>query len=401
MDLGLAKLSRLARLLPALTAQNAASERARLVAMFERGQRTEPRWERPEPRTSREARPLLLTLRGATPRLGDLAAGGHLQALYEGRLDELELELDILAALGETKLVRPLAARRYGTGRSPAPNSDLTLYDVASDLLARNPPKNTDPPVVPAAAAPGATSLAGLVRDATRLVGIGDEAEIVISRRLTSNAAAGDRTVFIADRSFGEVEARRLAVHEVYGHLVSAFNGRTQPLGICAQGTAGSFGDQEGLAIALEERAGLIDGPRVRTLAGRVLVSAWVHDGASFAEAVDRLMTEHGFSALHAVVLAERGFRGGGVTRDVVYLRSWIRVRNDQAALRWLRVGKLALRDVPALPELAAAGWINAAPPYSGALPSFASSSRPTGPGTSLEISPPSLHTSFTRRDAT
>ena len=273
---------------------------------------------------------------------------------------------------------------------------------MAESLLANNPsdPEAKRVPAAPDRDEPGAPSLSQIVAELALHAGL--EIDVRISPRLVSNAAAGDRTVFIAKRRFGAREARRLAVHEVLGHLVAAFNGRTQPLGIFALGTAGSFGDQEGMCIALEEVTGLLDADRVRMLAARVLVTDWVHEGASFAEAANALVDDYGFPPFDAIVLAERGYRGGGVARDIVYLRGWMRVRgaleSGAATLDSLRLGKVGVDDQARLQELAAQGWVDLSPPY---RPSFSRSAAATGPGTSFVMSPPNLETSFTRPDAT
>ena len=60
--------------------------------------------------------------------------------------------------------------------------------------------------------------------------GVGLAVEVRVEPRLSAGAATGERTVFIAARRFGRNEARRLAVHEVFGHLLAAANGREQPL---------------------------------------------------------------------------------------------------------------------------------------------------------------------------
>lgn len=435
LDLGLARLAREARLLPALTPENAAEERARLVALFDRGQRGEPRWKMPKAQLPRDAGLRLDKLRRVALR-------APASSLYLAKLEELELDLTLLEARGEPKLVRPLAARRFGHGRDPAPGlAGCTLSDVARRLLADN-PADAEPKTVPARAsqrAAGATSLEALVLALAERIGM--EIDVKVSPRLMSNAAAGEHTVFLADRSFGLREALRLAVHEVMGHLVAAFNGRAQPLGIFALGTAGSFADQEGMCITLEERSGLLDADRVRTFAARVLVTDWVHDGASFAETVMRLMRDYDFAPLAAVCLAERGHRGGGVARDAVYLRSWMRVRRatdrrrgpldpesispprplDTVAtvdgtkrqeargafpLDLLRIGKVGVDDAGALRELAQEGWVRLRPPFltkppATYLPSLLSNRVATGGGTSLEMSPPNLQTSFTSPDAT
>ena len=230
---------------------------------------------------------------------------------------------------------------------------------------------------------------------------VGLHVAVRVDSHLIANAAVGDRTVFIADRLFGAYEAQRLATHEVYGHLVSAFNGRTQPLGIFAIGTADSYGDQEGVAIFLEEIAGLLTEERQRTLAGRLLVTHAMHAGVSFGDAVRALVQEHEFTPVDAVTLGERAYRAGGVARDAVYLTRWLRVRTavarGEATLDELQLGKVSLGALPEVRRLMNEGLVSR-PSY---LSNLATSLGKTGAGTRSETLPPSFATSLTRLDAT
>ena len=225
---------------------------------------------------------------------------------------------------------------------------------------------------------------------------VGLHVAVRVDPHLIANAAVGERTVFIANRVFGAHEAQRLATHEVYGHLVSAFNGRTQLLGVFAIGTAGSYGDQEGVAIYLEELAGLLSLDRRRTLAGRLLATHAMHAGVSFGDAARALVSEHDFSAADAVTLCERAYRAGGVARDAVYLTSWIRVREavarHETSLAELQLGKVSLRAVPEVRRLLDEGQVSQ-PTY---MSNFARRRGRTGSGTRLAMSPPSLATSLT-----
>jgi len=234
------------------------------------------------------------------------------------------------------------------------------------------------------------------VLDASKVPG-----QVKIDERLAAGAATGDRMVFLADRRFGKKEIVRYAVHEVLGHLTSAANGRSQSMGLLDYGTAQSFGDQEGVSLLWEERAGLLDGTRLRILAMRVLAARWLHEGATYSETVSRLMRQYGADPTTAVVVSERAHRGGGVARDICYLRGWLRVRaatEDEADARTLlQVGRVGVADLPWLRALRTEGILRE-PPYQ---PSLVESLRATGSGTNSETSPPSFLTSLTRLEAT
>jgi uncharacterized protein (TIGR02421 family) len=387
------RVLRIARLLPALTPDNAAAERRRLVEGLARGEHVSPRWTHKAETIPRDA---WTAIEHARELAETLEAG----PLYLARLDELELELAILEDLGQPKRVRPMAARRFGTGATKVRLGDRTmeLRAVAAAIL-RRVADDREAPTVPAHDPEGGPSVAGFVEALCLQCQL--EVEVKVEPRLVSKAAAGERSIFIADQRFGHREARRLAVHEVLGHMVAAFNARLQPIGLFTLGTAGAFEDQEGVAVWLEEAAGLLDGHRLRVLAARVLAADAMHGGATFGDTARELHRDHGFAPEDAVAIAERAYRGGGVARDVGYLRGWLRVRSAlearQTTVDELRIGKVGLEALPFLRELRVRGLARA-PVY---RPSLARSLGATGLGTSFETSPPSFVTSLQSPDAT
>jgi hypothetical protein len=310
-------LCRRARLLPALVAENAASERARILAGLSRGEPSEPRWD-----FRREA-PLRAVF-SALERARRLAESvpGPLGAAYLARLDEVELDLWILEALADphgARRARALGARRFGTAQQPVDGTPL--LQVARRWLDALPAGEEERTV-------GAGEVAEALAATARAAGLA--MAVKIEPRLAAGAATGEHTIFVADRRFGARERVRLCAHEVLGHAVVGHNARSWPVGLFVAGTAGAFADQEGLALCLEEQAGVLDAERRRTLALRVLAAGWAEDGAGFVETVRRLTGTHGLSAPAAVSIAERSARGSGVARDVGYLAGYLRV----AALR-------------------------------------------------------------------
>ena len=391
LDVALQRLHGTARLLVGSTTHSDPVERKRLIDCVARGEHAQPRWTWQPMQVERDVWRVLGHAR-------QLATHSVASDLYLERLEELEIELLLLESLGRSKQVRPMAARLFGTGAELVlAGSERTVLDAAHDILSR-PPVPPESKTIPAASAVGA-NLRDLMLAYANHVGL--HVTVRVDSHLIANAAVGDRTVFIADRSFGAYEAQRLATHEVYGHLVSAFNGRTQALGIFAIGTAGSYGDQEGVAIYLEELAGLLTEERQRMLAGRLLTTHAMHAGVSFGDAVRALVREHDFTPVDAVTLGERAYRAGGVARDAVYLTRWLRVRHaiarGEATLDELQLGKVSLGALPEVRRLMNEGLANRPSYWS----NLARSLGKTGVGTRSETSPPSFATSLTRFDAT
>lgn len=391
LDVELRRLHDTARLLVGSTTHSDPRERHRLIASVTRGEHAKPRWTWRPVEVDRAVWQYLARAR-------QIAENTDAAELYLPRLEELETELMLLESLGRTKQVRPMAARLFGTGGERVfENEATTALDAAHEILGE-PPASEEAKSVPAASVEG-LNLRDLMLAYAKHVGL--HIAVRVDPHLIANAAVGERTVFIADRRFGAHEAQRLATHEVYGHLVSVFNGRTQLWGIFAVGTAGSYGDQEGVAILLEELAGLLGTNRRRTLAGRLLATYAMHAGVSFGDAARTLVKEHGFTPAESVVLCERAFRAGGVARDAVYLTSWLRVRRavNQGAtsLAELQLGKVSLASLPEVRRLASEGRVGR-PTY---LSNLARSRGWTEAGTSSATSPPSLATSLTSVDAT
>ncbi len=343
IDALLLRVARDARVLPALTPVNAATERARLIAQVAQGHAPVPRWELSRRRVDR----VLWRAVDEARALGRDRLPAPLRSLYLARLDELEVDLAMIACVGDPTRVRPLAARRFGTGMREVvleDNVPVRVNTVARGLLEKLPPSE-EKRTVPA------ERLAEMVRAAVGAAGLSGF-EVRIDSRMVAGAATGDRMVFLAARKFGAVEARRLVAHEILGHAVAASNAARQPTRIFEIGTAGSFADQEGVAICLEEEAGALDAHRLRVLAARVIATDRLHSGASFGETARFLFRNHGFSPESAVLISERAHRGGGVARDAGYLYGYLRMRvalkKGTACLDRMRVGRIGLDDLRA-----------------------------------------------------
>lgn len=320
-----------------------------------------PRWT-PGPRRDVHGLARVLDeVRGRLPRLASLPKA--LLDEYAARIDELELDLALLEAIDDVRRVRPLAARRFGTGARTWRLGSRTLRAIADALLDDVPrdagPRDAGRGETHEARTVPASELAAWMRVTSERAGL--RMDVKIEPRLSAGAAAGDHTLFVQAREFGPVEARRLVAHEVLGHAVASHHAASQRLELFAIGTAGSFADQEGLALVLEERAGALDRARLATLAARVVATDRMHEGASFGETARLLHDAIGLPAHAAIVTTERAFRGGGVARDTAYLEGFARVRTalreGRASLDVLRSGRISVASLPALVAAAGRGW--------------------------------------------
>lgn len=143
--------------------------------------------------------------------------------------------------------------------------------------------------------------------------------------------------------------------HEIGTHIVTYYNGRHQPFRMLYAGMANYEPLQEGLAVLSEYLVGKLDRSRLRLLAGRVLAVHSLTQGASFLETFQALTRNHGFGEAVAFNISMRVYRGGGFTKDAVYLRglaNLLQYLGDGGDLELLYLGKIALEHVHFVEEL-------------------------------------------------
>ncbi len=146
-----------------------------------------------------------------------------------------------------------------------------------------------------------------------------------------------------------------LLQHELGTHVVTYANGSAQALRVFAVGLAGYEALQEGLATFAEFVVGGLDDARLRLIAARVVAVRRLIDGVPFATVVAELDEQHGLPLRAAFGVALRVFRGGGLTKDAIYLRGLQQILaylHRGGDLSPLLVGKLALEQVPIVEEL-------------------------------------------------
>lgn len=152
-----------------------------------------------------------------------------------------------------------------------------------------------------------------------------------------------------------ETRIEALMHHEVGTHMVTHYNGASQPLQLLRVGLAGYEPLQEALAVLAEYLSGGLTAGRLRTLAARVVAVGALIDGADFVQVHRMLRSEHGYSPQRAYSIAMRVFRGGGFTKDIVYLQGLVRLAEalrEGIALDSLFLGKIALHRVEDIEDL-------------------------------------------------
>ena len=143
--------------------------------------------------------------------------------------------------------------------------------------------------------------------------------------------------------------------HEIGTHVLTYHNGKKQPLEQLYAGMAGYEELQEGLAVLAEYLSDGLTLPRMQLLAGRVIAVNNIYQGADFVECFQALHDECGFRPFTAYNLTMRVYRGGGYTKDLIYLQGFMKLLDYIAQggdLELLYCGKIAIEHVHLLEEL-------------------------------------------------
>lgn len=189
--------------------------------------------------------------------------------------------------------------------------------------------------------------------------------EIVVNADVGSLMMVSHGRLYLdADLRLPRARLQPLLQHEIGTHVVTHYNGSRQPLRQLGVGLAQYDPLQEGLGVLAEFLTGYLPGERLRILAARVLAADMAIHGQGIPGIFACLHDEHGFATDDAFDVAVRALRGGGLTKDAVYLRGLRDLLADLHAggdFEGLFSGKFALSHRHAMAELVDQGW--AAPP--------------------------------------
>lgn len=130
---------------------------------------------------------------------------------------------------------------------------------------------------------------------------------------------------------FTPTRLNALLNHEIGVHMVTTMNAQVQPLKFLSLGLPRNTYTQEGLAIMSEMLSGCLSITRLKELALRVLAVHYMVKGDDFKTTFLRLRDEHKVNDEKLFYLVTRVYRGGGFTKDYLYLKGFRKVLDMQA----------------------------------------------------------------------
>lgn len=162
---------------------------------------------------------------------------------------------------------------------------------------------------------------------------------------------------------FTQTRLNALLNHEIGVHMVTTMNAQDQPLKFLSLGLPRNTYTQEGLAIMSELLSGCLSIKRLKELALRVLAVNSLTKGNDFKTTFEWLKDEHKVETDKLYYLVTRVYRGGGFTKDYLYLKGFRKVLEMQdrgEKLNNLFLGKTTHTHLTILNELVDRGILKA-----------------------------------------
>lgn len=175
--------------------------------------------------------------------------------------------------------------------------------------------------------------------------------KIKYSTKISAAAMVQNNTqtlILKKNHKYSANQLKVLANHEIGVHLVTTFNGLDQPLKIFYNGFPNNVETQEGLAVFSEYMSGCLTLHRLKELAYRVIAADSLRKGFAFCDTFDLLHNQYKLNREEAYNITLRAHRGGGFTKDYMYLTGLKKVYDAyyrKENLNPLLTGKVSLEQ--------------------------------------------------------
>ncbi len=182
------------------------------------------------------------------------------------------------------------------------------------------------------------------------------ECEVVLEPNMSSNMYVHKNRIHVKlGARVSQAAAQCDKHHEIDAHILTYLNGLRQPLSIFRIGLAGSAAFQESLGIFTELASGVFYSGRQAMLAARVVAVAEMLAGTNFGGVFESLTEQYQLDAHDAYTVCQRVFRGGGFTKDWIYVADLWEIFLHWASARdmsLLLLGKVSLRNLALVADL-------------------------------------------------
>lgn len=277
-----------------------------------------------------------------------------IQQLYRHVVDNLATKIDMLTTIGTDEFLYN-SLKYYGQpSRRDIANAKFLLH--APDILSELNPTRID--------ADGAVEYFKQQAADWQM-----ECKIETSTKIVAKAMVNNskkQLLINKSATFSDVELRAFAHHELGIHMFTTLSARAQPLKVFSLGLVGNTHTQEGLAIFSEYCSGNLTLNRLKSLALRVIAVHLMLEQNNFLKTYQTLVNDYDLGQEQAFTITTRVYRGGGFTKDHLYLRGFIDIvtmAENNEPIEDLLVGKTGLLDLPVISEMLARGMLQKSTP--------------------------------------
>ena len=166
--------------------------------------------------------------------------------------------------------------------------------------------------------------------------------------------------VLNTNHTYSDNEIAVLTNHEIGVHMVTTMNGLLHPLKIFSHGFPNNEETQEGLAVFSEYMSNNLTITRLKELAYRVIAVDTLAKGYPFSRTFRLLHNQYDLDRETAFYITLRAHRGGGFTKDYLYLTGLKKVYDYYQSgkdLSLLLTGKVSLEYANEIQSLIEKGY--------------------------------------------
>lgn len=272
----------------------------------------------------------------------------HIQQLYKHVIDNLANKIDLLATIGSDDFLFN-SLKYYGKP------SKVDVANARFILHLNNDEEITQESLLSAEQA----------RDYFKKIANDWQlkCKIEVSSKLVAKAMVNnEKAQLLINKSatFDQKELHAFAHHELGIHMLTTLNAKQHDLKVFSLGLPGNTYTQEGLAIYSEYCSGSLTITRLKAIALRVIAVHYMLQHGDFVKTYHALIDEFSINKETAFTLTTRVYRGGGFTKDYLYLKGFRDVLTlaKQGKIENLLIGKTGISELSVINELVDRGMI-------------------------------------------
>ncbi|GLX78243.1 N-formylglutamate amidohydrolase [Thalassotalea insulae] len=270
-----------------------------------------------------------------------------IQQLYRHVIDNLASKIDLLTTIGSDEFLYN-SLKYYGEpNHSDIANARFLLH-LNHQTLTPQPLYNAD----------RAIDYFKTQADAWGLKCKIEKSSKIVAKAMVNNEKA--QLLINKNAEFSEKELHAFAYHELGIHMLTTLYAKQQPLKVFSLGLAGNTHAQEGLALYSEYCSGSLTLERLQIIALRVIAVNYMLEHGDFVKTFHALMNEFALEKSAAFTLTTRVYRGGGFTKDYLYLRGFSDILSltKEQSIDNLLIGKTGLLDFNIINEIVERGML-------------------------------------------